>query len=38
MDENVHGAIAIGLRLREIDVLTVQDYGYSGADDVIILE
>ncbi len=37
MDENVHGAITIGLRLREIDVLTVQEDGYSGADDVIIL-
>ncbi|EAZ92818.1 DUF5615 family PIN-like protein [Crocosphaera chwakensis] len=38
MDENVHGAITIGLRLREIDVLTVQEDGYSGVDDVIILD
>ena len=37
MDENVHGAITIGLRLRQIDVLTVQEDGYSGADDIIIL-
>ena len=34
MDENVHGAITIGLRLREIDVLTVQEDGYSGVDDL----
>ena len=38
MDENVHGAITIGLRLRQIDVLTVQEDGYSGADDIIILD
>ena len=38
MDENVHGAITIGLRLREIDVLTVQEDGYSGVDDIIILD
>jgi hypothetical protein len=27
MDENVHGAITIGLRLRGVDVLTVQEDG-----------
>ncbi|ASC69881.1 hypothetical protein XM38_008110 [Halomicronema hongdechloris C2206] len=27
MDENVHGAITTGLRIREVDVLTVQEDG-----------
>lgn len=25
MDENVHGQITVGLRLRDVDVLTVQE-------------
>jgi hypothetical protein len=38
MDENVHGAITIGLRLRDVDVLTVQEDGYSGSPDPVILD
>lgn len=38
MDENVHGAITTGLRLRGVDVLTVQEDGYSGIADPIILD
>jgi len=38
MDENVHGAITTGLRLRGIDVLTVQEDNRSGLPDPEILE
>lgn len=38
MDENVHGAITAGLRLRGVDVLTVQEDGYSGSSDPIVLD
>ena len=38
MDENVHGAITTGLRLRDVDVLTVQEDGYSGSPDPVILD
>jgi len=38
MDENVHGAITLGLRLREIDVLTVQEDNRSGIADPLVLD
>lgn len=38
MDEHIHRAITSGLRLRGIDVLTVQEDGYSGYPDSIILD
>lgn len=38
MDENVHGAITVGLRLRDVNVLTVQEDGHSGSPDSIILD
>jgi hypothetical protein len=38
MDENVHGAITIGLRLREVDVLTVQEDDRSGWPDHRVLD
>lgn len=37
MDENVHGAITNGLRLRNIDVLTVQEDDRSGISDPEVL-
>jgi hypothetical protein len=38
MDEHIHRAITSGLRLRGIDVLTVQEDGYGGYPDPIILD
>lgn len=38
MDENVHRSITGGLRLRGIDVLTVQEDGRSGLDDSGVLD
>lgn len=38
LDENVHGAIRDGLRLRGIDILTVQDEGRDGAPDPAVLD
>ncbi|NJR38908.1 MAG: DUF5615 family PIN-like protein [Leptolyngbyaceae cyanobacterium CSU_1_4] len=38
MDEHVHRAITVGLRIRGIDVLTVQEDGRNGVDDLIILD
>ncbi len=38
MDEHIHRAITLGLRLRGIDVLTVQEDGYGGYADLIILD
>lgn len=38
MDENVHRAITSGLRLRGVDVLTVQEDGRSGLDDPRVLD
>jgi Domain of unknown function (DUF5615) len=38
MDENVHGAITIGLRLRNIDVISVQEDERSGFPDPHILD
>src|SRR5688572_15805807 len=37
LDEHVPGAVANGLRLREVDVQTLMDAGLLGADDVDIL-
>ena len=38
MDENVPRQITVGLRLRDIDVLTVQEDGRSGMPDPQVLE
>jgi Domain of unknown function (DUF5615) len=38
MDEHVHRAITIGLRLRGVDVLTVQEDGLSATPDPLILD
>jgi len=38
MDEHVPRAITEGIRRRGSDVLTVQDDGATGADDVAVLE
>jgi hypothetical protein len=38
MDENVHGAITTGLRLRGVDIVTVQEDGYSGIADALVLK
>ncbi|NJL36258.1 MAG: DUF5615 family PIN-like protein [Leptolyngbyaceae cyanobacterium RM2_2_4] len=38
MDEHIHYAITVGLRLRDVDVLTVQEDGRSGISDIMLLE
>lgn len=38
MDEHVRRAITIGLRLRGVDVLTVQEDGLAGTSDLILLD
>ncbi|MEM9538268.1 MAG: DUF5615 family PIN-like protein [Cyanobacteria bacterium P01_E01_bin.42] len=38
IDENVHRGITDGLRMREVDVLTVQEDGYAGYADPSILD
>lgn len=38
MDEHVHRAITIGLRLRGVDVLTIQEDGRAGIDDPQVLD
>jgi Domain of unknown function (DUF5615) len=38
MDEHVHRSITIGLRLRHIDVMTVQEDGRTGSRDSQILD
>jgi len=38
MDEHVHRAITSGLRLRGVDVLTVQEDGLQGKNDAKILD
>ena len=38
MDEHVHRAITVGLRLRGVDVLTVQEDGRRGAKDEVLLD
>lgn len=34
MDEHIHSSISLGLRLRVVDVLIVQEDGNSGISDV----
>jgi hypothetical protein len=38
MDEHVPRPITVGLRLRGVDVLTVQEDGLAGFDDQVILD
>jgi hypothetical protein len=38
MDEHIHLAITLGLRLRDVDVLTVQEDNRIGISDLLILE
>ncbi len=38
MDENVHRAITLGLRLRQVNVLTAQEDGRSGFSDPDLLD
>ena len=38
MDEHVHLRITIGLRFRDVDVLTVQEDGRSGTPDPLLLD
>ena len=38
MDEHVHRAITIGLRLRGVDVLTAQEDSYRNTPDAILLD
>jgi Domain of unknown function (DUF5615) len=38
MDEHVHRAITLGLRLRGVDVLTVQEDGLTATPDPFILD
>ena len=38
MDEHVPRAITIGLRLRGVDVLTVQEDNFSGKSDPVLLD
>ncbi|MGK7924455.1 MAG: DUF5615 family PIN-like protein [Spirulina sp.] len=38
IDENVHRGITDGLRLRDVDVLSVQEDGYMGYADPLILD
>lgn len=38
MDEHIPAALTEGLRLREVDVLTVQEDGKCGVDDASILD
>ena len=37
MDEHIARAVTIGLRLRRLDVLTVQEDGFSGKSDSELL-
>jgi Domain of unknown function (DUF5615) len=38
MDEHVHRAITIGLRMRSVDVFTVQEDGLTATPDQLILD
>jgi len=38
MDEHIRRAITIGLRLRDVDILTVQEDGLAGTPDPILLD
>jgi hypothetical protein len=37
MDEHIHASITVGLRLRNVDVLTVQEDEYAGILDKLLL-
>jgi predicted nuclease of predicted toxin-antitoxin system len=38
MDEHVPSPVTDGLRLREVDVITVQEDGHDGVEDAIVLQ
>ncbi len=38
MDEHIHSSITVGLRFRDVDVLTVQEDGRSGISDTLLLD
>lgn len=38
LDEHVHRAVALGLRLRDVDVLTVQEDQRAGLTDPLVLD
>ncbi len=38
MDEHIHSSITVGLRFREVDVLTVQEDKHSGISDSLLLD
>ncbi|MFM7450205.1 MAG: DUF5615 family PIN-like protein [Leptolyngbyaceae cyanobacterium] len=38
MDEHIHSSITVGLRLRDVDVITVQEDGRSGISDILLLD
>jgi hypothetical protein len=38
MDEHVHRAITTGLRLRDVDVLTVQEDNHRNVSDAVLLD
>ena len=38
MDEHIHKAVTNGLRIRGVDVLTVQEDGLAGEPDLLILD
>lgn len=38
MNEHVHRAVTNGLRLRDVDVLTVQEDGRTGFPDPLVLD
>lgn len=38
MDEHIHKAVTNGLRIRGVDVLTVQEDGLAGEPDMTILD
>jgi len=38
MDEHTHSSITVGLRLRDVDVLTVQEDALSEISDILLLD
>ena len=38
MDEHIHSSITVGLRFRDVDVLTVQEDGRSVISDTLLLD
>ena len=38
MDEHIHSSITVGLRFRDVDVLTVQEDRRSGISDTLLLD